>query len=243
VEKGVLMQAIIAGLRVFFAANWQLLLLVAVVFVLWSTPVAYPLRLLVVLFHEVSHALVAIATGGRVIEMTINVHEGGHVRFQGGNLFLTATAGYLGSLAIGLGLLIASVRTTMDRAVLAGLAVVLIVLTALYVRDLFALAFILGTGAVFLAVARFLPAVWSDLVLRVIGLTSMVYVPYDIFSDTLARAHLRSDARVIAETTGIPTVIWGTLWVVISLVAIFWALRMLTAQPTHLFEFGRGSRS
>ena len=227
-------------MKTFFAANWQLLLMVAVVFLLWNQPVAYPLRLLVVVFHEASHALMAIVTGGQVLEMTVNVNEGGHVRFAGGNHFLTASAGYLGSLAIGLGLVILSVRGNADRAVLAGLAVVLVVLAALYVRELFALAFILGTSALFLAVARFLAPVWSDLILRIIGLTSLIYVPYDIFSDTLARAHLRSDARIIAEVTGIPTVIWGALWVIMSVVAIFYALRMLTAQPTHLFDFGRG---
>jgi hypothetical protein len=48
----------------------------------------------------------------------------------------------------------------------------------------------------------------------------MVYVPRDIVSDTLARSHLRSDARMLAEEYGGATVLWGGLWLVLSVVVI-----------------------
>ena len=41
------------------------LLLAAVVYAFWSTVYVWPLRLFVVLLHEVSHGLAAVATGGR----------------------------------------------------------------------------------------------------------------------------------------------------------------------------------
>jgi hypothetical protein len=50
-------------------------------------------------------------------------------------------------------------------------------------------------------------------------------VPYAIFSDTIARAHLRSDARMLAEELGGTPTFWGLLWLAISLAAIFTSLR------------------
>jgi Peptidase M50B-like len=48
----------------------------------------------------------------------------------------------------------------------------------------------------------------------------MLYVPLDIFSDTLARSALRSDARILAEYLGGTTMMWGVLWLLISLIVI-----------------------
>jgi hypothetical protein len=48
----------------------------------------------------------------------------------------------------------------------------------------------------------------------------MIYVPYDIFSDTILRSNLRSDARMLAEEFGGATVIWGGIWLVISIAVI-----------------------
>ena len=57
-----------------------LLALLILVFALWPTPFLAPLKTLVVFFHEASHALTAVATGGVVIEMEIDQNQGGHVR-------------------------------------------------------------------------------------------------------------------------------------------------------------------
>jgi hypothetical protein len=53
----------------------------------------------------------------------------------------------------------------------------------------------------------------------------MIYVPFDIFSDTIARSGIRSDAYMLAERFGGATVMWGGLWLVISLAVIGACLR------------------
>lgn len=207
---------------VWLRGHWQLVVLTALVYGLWQTPVAWPLKLLVVYLHELSHLLVALLTGGSVVELSVNPMEGGHVMARGGNRFLTLTAGYLGSLFIGMGLLLVALRTHLDRAVLGALGALTLLVAALYVRDGFALLFSVGTGAVLLLIARFTPRTANDLVLRLIGLSSMIYVPFDIISDTIMRSHLQSDARMLAEEFGGTTMIWGVLWLGISL-ALIWA--------------------
>ena len=80
----------------------------------------------------------------------------------------------------------------------------------------------------------------SDLVLRILGLASMFYVPQDIFSDTIARSHLPSDARILAEEFGGPTVLWGGAWLLISLAVIALTLRFGLGQTSNLRLSGEG---
>jgi hypothetical protein len=74
----------------------------------------------------------------------------------------------------------------------------------------------------------------NDFVLRVIGLSSVIYVPYDIFSDTIARSELRSDAYMLAEQFGGPTVLWGGLWLVLSLAVIAFCMRYAIGEESNL---------
>lgn len=205
--------------------HWQLLALSVAVFALWQTPVVAPLKILVVFLHELSHGLAAILTGGAIVEITLSPQQGGTILTRGGSRFLTLNAGYVGSLLIGVGVLVAALRTRADRAIVAGFGVLLLIVAVLYIRSAFALLFCVGGGLAMLLAARFLGRQLNDLVLRVIGLSSLFYVPYDIFSDTIARASLRSDARMLAEITRVPTVIWGGLWLMLSGIVILWCLR------------------
>lgn len=214
--------------------HWQLALILALVFALWQTPVAAPLKILIVFFHEASHAVMTILTGGEVISLSVSADQGGVVWSRGGSRFWTLTAGYLGSLLIGLALLLAALKTKADRIIMAACGVGLLLIAALYIRDGFALIFSGVTGLAMLACARWLPRNANDLCLRVIGLASIIYVPFDILSDTILRASVRSDARMLAEEFGGPTVFWGGLWLLISAAAIFFALKVALREPSNL---------
>ena len=214
--------------------HWQLALILALVFALWQTPVAAPLKILIVFFHEASHAVMTILTGGEVISLSVSADQGGVVWSRGGSRFWTLTAGYLGSLLIGLALLLAALKTKADRIIMAACGVGLLLIAALYIRDGFALIFSGVTGLAMLACARWLPRNANDLCLRVIGLASIIYVPFDILSDTILRASVRSDARMLAEEFGGPTVFWGGLWLLISAAAISFALKVALREPSNL---------
>lgn len=205
--------------------HWQLIALVVLVFLLWDTPLSFPLKILVVFLHEISHGLAAVFTGGSIELITVNALEGGTATNRGGNLFLILSAGYVGSLLIGVLLLVIALRTHADRLVMALLGLLVLGVTLLFVRDLFAALFGLLTGVLMLATARYLNRPVNDLLLRLIGLTSMIYVPYDIFSDTLQRSQLASDAYMLAEAFGGTTRLWGGLWLGLSLAVIGLCLR------------------
>jgi hypothetical protein len=214
--------------------HWQLLVLTAAVFVLWQTPAVVPLKILIVFFHEVSHVIATFLTGGEVVSLSISPNQGGLVVSRGGNRFVTLSAGYLGSLLIGVGLLLGATRTKADRKIMASCGIITLVIAGLYIREFFAFGFALGTGVGMLLMARYLGHNANDLVLRVIGLASIIYVPYDIFSDTIARSSLRSDARMLAEEFGGTTMMWGGVWLIISLVVIGWCLRYGLGRSSNL---------
>jgi len=55
----------------------------------------------VIAFHEFSHAMAAVLTGGRVKSISLDPHEGGVTHMLGGKSAITLPAGYLGSSLIG----------------------------------------------------------------------------------------------------------------------------------------------
>ena len=207
------------------SGHWQLFAITLVVFVFWGSQLVLPLKILVVFLHEFSHALAIIVTGGSVESLSVSPQQGGMVVGRGGSRFISLSAGYLGSLAFGLGLLLAALKTRWDKALLGVFGGIMVAVTVLYVRQPFAVAFCAGTGVAMLAMARFLDRAVCDMVLRIIGLTSMIYVPYDIFDDTIRRSGMRSDAFMLAQEFGGTAALWGAVWLCISLVAIGVCLR------------------
>lgn len=223
-----------AKVTAFLGGHWQMLVITALIFTLWTTPLLIPLRILIVFLHESSHALTTILTGGKVIDFAVNANESGHVTSLGGNRFLTLSAGYLGSLLIGAVMFIVALRSTWDQWSLGAFGVGVAVITLLYTRSLFPLIFGFGTAVTLIAIAYALRPAISDFCLRIIGATSMIYVPYDIFSDTIRGASQRSDARMLAEEFGGATLLWGALWLLISLAFIATTLRTALKHPSNI---------
>ena len=209
-------------------AYWHLGALATLAVGLLWYPVGLPFRLLVIVFHEASHAFAALATGGRVEAMSVDIMEGGHAITVGGNFFVIVSAGYVGSLLIGAGLFVLSIRSGLDRLALGVLGAVVGLLAVVYMRDPFALVFCLAMALAMLSVARWMPAAAADYLLRLIGLVSMLYVPADIVSDTILRS-VRSDATILADAYFGPPLMWGVLWLAISIAVIVVAFRFLPA--------------
>ena len=197
-----------------------------VIMFLWSTVLVYPLKVLVVFFHELSHGLAAILTGGSIVEIAMVAEEGGHCVTAGGNNFIITSAGYLGSLVWGAAILITASRTKYDRQILTGLGVLMIAVAVIYVRPLMGFGFVFSavSGAAMIVVARLLGGRVSDILLRLIGLTSCMYVVLDIKSDVLDRPELKSDAWHLSQTVGLPVWFWGFLWIAIAIAGAVAAL-------------------
>jgi len=211
----------IAGFTAFFVALWFL----------WNTWLVLPLKLFVVLLHEISHGLAAVATGGAIDRIVITPDLGGACYCGGGDAFLTLSAGYLGSLLWGSVLVLLAARLERRSPWITGAIGVFIGLVAvLYVRNPFGLLFGLAFGAALVAAARYLSPAVNRRLLWTLGLTSCLYAVLDIKSDVLDRPELRSDARMLAEMTGVPTLVWGGLWILAALFVCWLLFRRIFRQ-------------
>jgi hypothetical protein len=206
----------VLGYSLFFVALW----------LLWDTALVYPLKIFVVLLHEISHAVVAVATGGSIERIELSPLQGGACYCPGGNAFLTLSAGYLGSLLWG-GLMFSAARAKRIRAewVTSFIGVLVVALTLLYVRTTFGLVFGIAFGAGMLTLSRKATPGLNRTTLLTLGLTSALYAILDIKSDVIDRPGAESDAFMLAEITGIDTVVWGVLWITLALGFSFWLLR------------------
>ena len=201
------------GFAAYFSAIWYL----------WDTPAVYPLKVFVVLLHEISHAMIAVATGGRIERILLDPDQGGLCYCGGGNTFLTASAGYLGSLAWG-GLMVSAgqMKRINPRWVTGAVGLLVVGLTLAYVRNVFGFWFGLAFGSA-LAIGAFrLSAAVNQMILLTLGLTSCLYAILDIKDDVLDRPESQSDAAMLADLTGIPTVVWGGLWITVAVLASAW---------------------
>lgn len=204
------------GFGVFFAALWFL----------WDTPLVYPLKIFVVLLHEVSHAMAVVATGGDLDRITLNPLQGGATYFAGGNAFIALNAGYLGSLLWG-GLMFSASQNRKVRAdwVNGVIGATVVLLTIFFVRTWFGVAFGIFFGLAMMGAARKVGAVWNRRLLAALGLTSALYAILDIKSDVLDRPELHSDAYMLAELTGVGSAtLWGIVWITLAIAFSAWLL-------------------
>lgn len=204
-----------------------------VVLLLWNTPLVYPVKIFVVCLHELSHALAAILTGGQVVGIQIFANQGGVAITRGGISFVILSAGYLGSVLAGGCLLYLSSYRRWGRELMMALAVLMVLATLLFFRNLFGIVYGLVTAAAMAFSAnRFSDAI-NQVILRFVAITSSLYALLDIRSDlfrfntpTLFASGVVNDAVALARLTGIPALVWAVVWIAISAASLIFFLRL-----------------
>ena len=205
--------------------DWQMLgilagmFLIAVIF--WDTIVIYPIKLFVVILHEFSHGLAAILTGGSIVKIEVDPLIGGVCYTRGGSLFIVASAGYLGSILWGGLILILASRTRHDKIVGMVIGGLLVLLSMLYIRNLFGFLFTTGFGVALAAISYFAKDHIVDILLKFLGMTSCLYVIIDIKEDLIQRTNVGSDADAIAQLLGSQALSMpiGIFWILLALAA------------------------
>jgi len=222
------------GTGVLRNTNWKQVaalgaMLIAIV-ALWNTMVVYPLKILVVLFHELSHGLAAFATGGAMVRINLSAMQGGTCWSRGGVRFIVLSAGYLGSLTWGGLILLLAARTDRDRLIAGVLGGIILVTGIVFVRPWFSFGWIFSVlgGAALIAAGALLPMPVSDFMLKIIGLTSCLYAPLDILSDLVFRSIPGSDAYELGRITFIPGIVWGVLWWLVAVAGALWFFYLAT---------------
>lgn len=200
-------------------------IVVALMAATWQTPFLAPLKILVVFLHELCHALATWATGGSVSEFVVSAYQSGHVTSLGGSRFITLSAGYLGSLLFGLLFYTVSTKAVATDFTLGILAALMLFVSLLFPGTVYTLVFGVSAAVAMLVLQRYAKRQVKQVVLLVVATASMIYVPLDIYQDTILHSGAMSDARMLAREFGGATVLWGIVWFVISLYFIYLTLR------------------
>lgn len=200
--------------------------LIALVLLVQQIPlVQHPFNWMETFFHEISHGIAALLTGGIVIAVSLNYNGSGLCLSQGGIASIVAFSGYLGSSLWGLLIFLLADRLNRQSSML---VVVLLVALMLWVAVFWASGLstyvILGIMiAVFGFYFRFFKLATVHLLVSFIGL----YVLLNSLSSPLVLLDGKSigDGAALTVITHLPEIVWVVLWLAIALACLAVAVR------------------
>jgi hypothetical protein len=195
------------------------LLTLALWFIPFAGALTYPIRLFVTFLHETGHALAALATLGGVNRVDLFWDGSGRMQFQGGWRWVVWTAGYLSTTVYGSMLLLSLRRERNAKRAAAVTGGLLLVITALFAGNLLAVLVGLGAGAGLLALSRYGQSRVTHFLMSFIAVQCLLNAFYDVRTLLFISAFdstLDTDARFMAEATGVPSIVWAVGWAVLS---------------------------
>lgn len=231
----------------------QLLLLATVIsLVLWFIPFAswlvYPLNLFVTFIHEGSHVLAALLTGSSVQSLSVAPDGSGMVVSSSGSslsMMITSSAGYIGAVGFGALLLFLIRSGTRPNIILFFSSVLIAALTVVFgllaptlnifsgSASILSIGFTVVAGAfitvmLFLA-ARFANGWWANFILSFLAVQCLLNAFFDLknlFFISSMTPYAHSDAVNMANATNIPSILWVFIWLGISVLITWFALRV-----------------
>lgn len=226
---------------------------VALWVVSWFIPIAaylvYPLQLFATFVHEGGHALAAFITGNSVASLTVSPDTSGEIWSQGSGFsgILISSAGYVGTTAFGTLLLVWIRYGFSSRLALyisAGFVGVMTFVFGFLAPfwnllanvTLGSVAFTVFSGAVLTiglaAIAKFASLKWVNLALAFLAVQCLLNAFFSLKTLFVISAVTgqSSDAANMAAATGIPSLIWVVIWIVISLIMMSVGLRLYASR-------------
>lgn len=177
----------------------------------WIPVINRPFLWVETFFHELAHGLMAVLTGGSIVDIQISWDGSGLCRTLGGVSFLVAFAGYLGAQLAGAFIYRAgSGRSKFVSQLFAFSMSVLVVMSAVFLA---AGATTLLIHGVLLALFLLPLAKLSGAALRIfIQFVGVFVITNSVSSPIYQLGSEQSDAANLAQLTFIPGFIWVLIW-------------------------------
>ncbi len=230
----------------------------------WYLPFAsylvYPLQLFATFVHEGSHVLATVMTGGSVQSLTVSPDTSGVV-WSVTNSWLSqlivSSAGYVGTTAFGIGLLVWFRYNYSSRKALYVTSAYVGIMTVVFgllapMWNVFNAKVSIGsvvftvvsgallTGGLF-AIAKYAEMKWVNFSLAFLAVQCLLNAIFSLKTlfivSALTDSH--SDAANMAEATGIPGLAWVLIWIVVSVIMISVGLRLyaVSSKGNHDLPF------
>lgn len=208
-----------------------ILLMVVAVVISYLPFVSWPFMWVQTFFHEISHGLAALITGGGINRIELDLRGSGVCYTQGGVRFIVSIAGYAGAALIGM-LFYLSVTVMGQRnvrffsALFGGIALISLVLWG---RDLTTMLILLVISAI-----SFLPLInnWHPKVLHLLMQFVGCYILLDAIKSPLYLIDDRNvgDGAMLSQMTYIPEFFWVVLWELFALMCVWVIWKELKSQ-------------
>lgn len=205
---------------------------------LWIVPLFRPILTPLIYFnthiHELCHALVGMATGGSVNQIVVEANGNGHALIAGGNMLLTASAGYVGSALVGAMMIAWSGTIRGAQSMLLTAAGFLAISMLLFVRGdvvgvLSGILWIAALGAA----AKLLKDETRIFAAQFVGIQlclTSVHAFFALFKLSISTEAM-TDAENLERVTRIPGTLWATAWFGIATVAMIAAFAYAWRKP------------
>jgi hypothetical protein len=197
----------------------------------WAQFLLYPFKLFTTWVHECGHALMTILVGGRVTSITIEPDTSGLTeslvplgRVARG---LVASSGYLGAAVVGCLLLAATRVEKWAPVILLGLGACMLFTLVLWMRNVFGFGVVLAWGVALVALARTGIGNAPRFLLSLLAIQVALNSVYDIRVLFLIDRG-QSDAATMARLFLLPSWMWATAWMLMSVAmlgATLWMTR------------------
>lgn len=219
----------------------QVLVFIAAAFIVDYIPlINLPFLWSETFFHEISHGLAAILTGGTIHNIRLNFNGSGLCTTSGGLPLLVTFSGYAGSALWGL--LIYSIATAVSQTrakyIVATIAILLGVTLLLWARNLSTIIILIVLLAMYsMPLIKSFSIKWFSLPgINVKSFTQLVgiFVMLDAIRSPLYLLGGRNlgDSAALAELTWLPEIFWVALWfaIAVSCLYLLWTSTALKSQ-------------
>jgi peptidase M50B-like protein len=197
----------------------------------WAPFILYPFRLFTTWVHECGHALMTVLVGGRVLSITIEPDTSGLTRsFAPASRVargLVASAGYLGAALVGCVLMTATRVEKWAHVILLSLAVCMLLTLVFWMRNPFGFGAVLAWSVALVALGRTGTGNAPRLLLSLLAIQVALNSVYDIRVLFLIDRG-QSDAATMARLFLLPSWVWATAWMLMSVAmlgATLWMTR------------------
>ncbi|KGJ91822.1 M50 family metallopeptidase [Colwellia psychrerythraea] len=206
------------------ASFWQkyqlYFLLVAAIIIRQIPIVSIPLNWLETYFHEISHGIAALLTGGEIISIQLYATGAGLCTTQGGLSFFITVFGYAGATLWGW--LIFKLANSHQRTaqIFSGLMIVLLLASIIFwARDLFTMIIIASLAIMFVMTIKMRRLHYLQLLLKFFGLSILLN---SLFSPTyLFDGRDLGDGAALASMTMVPELVWVLSWCLLALGVLY----------------------
>ena len=202
----------------------QIAALLLLAYIVSFVPILHwPFKWMETFFHEISHGLAAILTGGKILSIQINWNGSGSCVTQGGIRFFVVFFGYAGASLWGAFIFLLASKIRRDYAFVSGLIVVVFILICCVlwtanITTFFILCFLLLP----FCLVYFAKKIWLE---KIFMQFSGLYVLLNSLKSPtyLFDGSDLGDGATLEKLTGLPEIFWIIIWCLWAILC-FWAI-------------------